>query len=346
MKKILIILFLSNIILAVGQDVHFSQFYNSPLTINPANAGAFNGDIRAYSNYRNQWSSIQSAYKTYSFSVESQLLKYKWPNNYLGIGLNFFNDKAGDLGLGLSQTNLTVSSILALSPDLTMTVGIQPSYMQYSIDYTNALTSSQYVNGGFNPNLPTGETNLNNGFSFFDVSTGCTFNYARGESNIASHDMLIINVGFSFSHVNRSVLDFGTVEELYPKIIAHGNSNIGIVNSKLSIMPSYLVVLQGPQKEITAGSMVRLFITESSRYTGNISESAILFGGHYRWKDALIASLGYQLGEYMIQISYDINLSSLNRSTRYRGGFEISLKYTNPEIFGAGRSSSLDPKFM
>tara|TARA_B100000900_G_C20570412_1_gene713005 strand:- start:938 stop:1120 length:183 start_codon:yes stop_codon:yes gene_type:complete len=60
----------------------------------------------------------------------------------------------------------------------------------------------------------------------------------------------------------------------------------------------------------------------------------------------LIASFGYQLGEYMIQISYDINLSSLNRSTRYRGGFEISLKYTNPEIFGAGRSSSLDPKFM
>lgn len=346
MRKTLIILFLLNFISAVGQDVHFSQFYNSPLTINPANAGAFNGDIRAYSNYRNQWSSIQSAYKTYSFSVESQLLKYKWPNNYLGIGLNFFNDKAGDLGLGLSQTNLTVSSILALSPDLTMTVGIQPSYMQYSIDYTNALTSSQYVNGGFNSALPTGETNLNNGFSFFDVSTGCTFNYARQESNIASHDMLIINVGFSFSHVNRSVLDFGTVEELYPKIIAHGNSNIGLVNSKLSIMPSYLVVLQGPQKEITAGSMVRLFITESSRYTGNISESAILFGGHYRWKDALIASLGYQLGEYMIQISYDVNLSSLNRSTRYRGGFEISLKYTNPEIFGAGSASSLDPKFM
>lgn len=346
MRKTVIIFYFLMSFLAQGQDVHFSQFYNSPLTINPANVGAFNGDIRAHSNYRNQWSSIQSAYKTYSFSIESQLLKYKWPNNYLGIGLNFFNDKAGDLGLGLSQTNLTVSSILALTPDLTMTVGIQPSYMQYSIDYTNALTSSQYVNGGFNSALPTGETNLNSGVSFFDVSTGCTFNYAKGESNLASHDMFIVNVGFSFSHVNRSVLDFGTIEKLYPKIIAHGNSNIGIPNSRLSIMPSYLVVLQGPQKEITAGSMVRLFITESSRYTGNVSETAVLFGGHYRWNDALIASLGYQLGEYQLQISYDINLSSLNRSTRYRGGFEISLKYTNPEVFGAGRSSSLDPKFM
>ena len=47
MKKTVIIFYFLMSLLAQGQDVHFSQFYNSPLTINPANVGAFNGDIRA-----------------------------------------------------------------------------------------------------------------------------------------------------------------------------------------------------------------------------------------------------------------------------------------------------------
>ena len=67
-------------------------------------------------------------------------------------GLSFFDDKAGDLNFGSSQTALTVSSILSLSPEMTMTVGIQPVFVQYSVDYTNAMTSSQY-NGSFYENL-------------------------------------------------------------------------------------------------------------------------------------------------------------------------------------------------
>ena len=329
-----------------GQDIHFSQYYNTPAFVNPANVGAFNGDLRGIVNYRNQWSSIESPFETAAFSLESQLLKYKWPNNYLGIGLTFLNDKAGDLSLGTTQTGLTISSILSLSPALTMTVGIQPVFMQYSIDYTNAMTSSQVQGGVFNSSLPTGEYNLNNGFSFFDVGTGVTFNYAQPESNIAAHDMFIVNVGFSFQHLNRSELAFSTVDGLYPKIVAHGNSNIGLRYSKLSMMPSYLIMLQGPQTEITAGTLFRLFFKEGSRFTGNVSESAVLFGAHYRWKDAIIPSAALHIGAYYIQISYDLNISPLRRSSNYKGGFELTLKYTNPEIFGVGSAASLDPKFM
>ena len=74
-KKSAIIL---SFILAVGanaQDIHFSQFYNAPLKLNPGNAGAFRGDLRVISNYRNQWSSINSAFKTYGFSVDVPVSK-------------------------------------------------------------------------------------------------------------------------------------------------------------------------------------------------------------------------------------------------------------------------------
>ena len=80
MRKTVIIFYFLMSFLAQGQDVHFSQFYNSPLTINPANVGAFNGDIRAHSNYRNQWSSIQSAYKTYSFSEIEPFIELELEN--------------------------------------------------------------------------------------------------------------------------------------------------------------------------------------------------------------------------------------------------------------------------
>ncbi|MFI5151315.1 MAG: type IX secretion system membrane protein PorP/SprF, partial [Bacteroidia bacterium] len=46
-----------------AQDTHFSQFYMSPLTQNPAMAGAVY-DMQALINYRNQWSSIATPFKT------------------------------------------------------------------------------------------------------------------------------------------------------------------------------------------------------------------------------------------------------------------------------------------
>ena len=38
-----------------GQDMHFSQFYNNPLNLNPAQAGLFDGSHRFTANYRGQW---------------------------------------------------------------------------------------------------------------------------------------------------------------------------------------------------------------------------------------------------------------------------------------------------
>ena len=46
---------------ANSQDLHFSQFMNSPLLINPANTGFIpDGDFRLGANYRNQWASVSA----------------------------------------------------------------------------------------------------------------------------------------------------------------------------------------------------------------------------------------------------------------------------------------------
>ena len=279
-------------------------------------------------------------------SVDVPVFKYKWKNSFLGVGLDFYNDRAGDLNLGTTQTDITVSNVLSLSNEITMSVGIQTTFNQYNMDYGNAMTGSQFIGAGYDPNLPTGEPGFFEPFSFFDVSTGATWNYASGESNIAANDMFIINLGVAFFHLNRPNLNFSAPDRLFPKIVAHGNMNIGIRYFKISLMPSYLFMMQGPLKELSVGSLIRLNLREESRHTGTISEASLLFGTHYRWNDAIIPSFGVDLGDYMLLLSYDLNISKLAVATQAKGGFEITLRYRNPELFVKGASASLQPKFM
>src|SRR5215213_9397359 len=81
-----------------AQDINFSQFYELPLLRNPALAGLFTGDIKATAVWRNQWNSVTVPYKTQGLGLE-----VKFPINdvdYLALGAQITNDKAGDSRLG------------------------------------------------------------------------------------------------------------------------------------------------------------------------------------------------------------------------------------------------------
>jgi hypothetical protein len=80
-----------------AQDLHFSQFYNSPLTTNPANTGFIpDGDYRLGVNYRNQWSSIMTVpYKTMSAFGDVQLGKDRMENGWVGLGGVILKDVPG-----------------------------------------------------------------------------------------------------------------------------------------------------------------------------------------------------------------------------------------------------------
>ena len=108
----------------------------------------------------------------------------------MGVGLDVFNDRAGDLGLGSTQVDITASNILSLNKQMTMTVGIQATFNQYSLDISNAMTGSQFI-GSLQPYITNWRSNVFEPFSFFDVSTGATWNYASGESNIAANDIFV-----------------------------------------------------------------------------------------------------------------------------------------------------------
>src|SRR6188768_2919012 len=92
---VLILLVFSGLIKA--QDPHFSQFFASPLTLNPAFTGKFDGQWRLAVNHRDQWPSIPKAYVTTSGSFDFGILKNKIPeNDVFGIGISGVSDASAN----------------------------------------------------------------------------------------------------------------------------------------------------------------------------------------------------------------------------------------------------------
>src|SRR5258708_32532688 len=77
-----------------AQDPAFSQFFASPLTLNPALTGKFNGVLRVAGNYRNQWPSINNAFVTGTISLDAPIMRNRLPDNDTwGVGIMAMTDR-------------------------------------------------------------------------------------------------------------------------------------------------------------------------------------------------------------------------------------------------------------
>src|SRR5438034_10319707 len=99
--KSIIVIFISLMIAgnSYAKDPAFSQFFSSPLNINPALTGNINADWRAISNFRDQWIGPASPYATGTISYDRKILQNKIPNiheenNVMAIGGMLMYDRA------------------------------------------------------------------------------------------------------------------------------------------------------------------------------------------------------------------------------------------------------------
>src|SRR6202050_997189 len=94
-----------------GQDLHFSQWFNSPLMTNPANTGFIpDADYRLGANYRNQWSSVMSEpYKTMSIWGDAQVFRNRIQSGWLGLGGAILHDVAGASSLSTTEVYASIA---------------------------------------------------------------------------------------------------------------------------------------------------------------------------------------------------------------------------------------------
>ena len=91
-----------------AQDIHFSQYSEAPVNVNPALVGS-SYDTRAIVNYRSQWGSVAKAYQTYGITVEQTLKRLKLKKKFVSLGFNMYSDKAGDAKIGTLTPNLALA---------------------------------------------------------------------------------------------------------------------------------------------------------------------------------------------------------------------------------------------
>ncbi|MFH1319523.1 MAG: PorP/SprF family type IX secretion system membrane protein [Bacteroidota bacterium] len=321
-----------------AQDIHFSQFWMTPLLLNPANTGSFDANIRAVGNYKDQWRSITSyPYKTFALSLDMKLFKQKWKKSHLGAGINFFSDKAGVSGFGTTQGNLLIAYQTAISDEQAISAGIQGGFAGRGFTYnTDVLLWGSECNdpvSGHDGTIPSNKDNL----GFGDFSGGVLWKYRSEAATMSSNDGIIVDAGFAVHHINRPKLSYYGVgdSKLPVKMLGHCTSSIGFKNTNMGIEPGFLYANQGASREIVIGTLVKYWLQERSRFTGLKQETTIALGAHYRVGDALIISALLKAGHYKVGLSYDANLSRLTVASQGRGGFEISVRYVTPIEGGA-----------
>jgi type IX secretion system PorP/SprF family membrane protein len=301
-----------------GQDIHFTQFSNTPLNLNPANTGVFFGDYRLCLIDRDQWRSVSVPFKTISASFDTKLLSRKYHKDVIGTGIDFYRDKAGDSDFGTAQANLSMSYTRKIDPLARhfLSFGIKAGIAQRTIDYTKLKFDDQFNGIIYDPSISTAAIFSRDNFIFPDISAGIGWNYFLKE-------LTSFSAGISIYHINKP--DQSTIRDghsvLLPRLSGYLNMDAGVTRA-ISLSPSILYLQQGTYRETDFGMYIR-FIRDRS--IQNFTSFNI--GIFSRANDAVNIIAGADYRHFTAGISYDINYSDLNKASRSRGGYELSVIY-------------------
>lgn len=304
-----------------AQDIHFSQFSETPLLRNPALAGIFSGDLRIQGVFRNQWNSVTVPFQTSSLNAE-----YKLPvghgDDFLTIGGAILYDKAGTIGLTSTSVLPVLNYHKSLSEERNMylSAGFSAGMVQRRFDASKMTTNSQYNGVNGDATLATGENFSANNFLYFDGSAGLSFN-----SQIGSNPDDNLYFGIGYHHFNQSArISFynDAAVKIDPKWVY--SAGVKTTLNDYAYMTFYAdYSTQGAYSEMIGGMLYSLKL---DAYPDD-PQYVISGGGFLRWNDAFIPMVKMELKPLTFALSYDVNISTLKTSSQSRGGFELSLSY-------------------
>lgn len=318
-----------------AQDQHFTQFYASPLTLNPALSGSFPGKYRLNMIYRDQGrSALDVPFTTYSAAGDLRLRVNsfrKTKGDAAGVGFVFFNDKSSSVNFFTNYMAISGAFHKSLSKrgDQFLSLGVQAGITQRNVNYDNFTFDDQF-NGSSGYTDPTNEFLPENNFSFGDYAVGLHYTYAP-ENKIgvfvgaALHHILEPNISF---YGREPIEENRNESTLYQKYTAHLGLQIPIAEG-LQLIPRALAYVQGPHQALNAGSNLRIVVDP-------FNNTAVQVGGWVRItnndvdqysNDAIVGLVGLEINKFLLGFSYDAKVTQLSNGQGIRGAFEISLTF-------------------
>lgn len=296
------------------QDPQFSQYYNAPLILNPALAGATDC-YRAGMNARSQWGGLPRAFNTASMFVD-----LNYPDLRSGFGLLALYDDVGTPRLTSAEVSGFYSYVASFSDMVNFRFGLQGTFVSRSINYSDLIFEDQFTGivldkGTQDPIVDHTKT------SYADFSSGII---------LYGHERYWL--GFSAHHLNRPDQAFHADKDsrLPIKYSVHGGYNFYYrqhANQKRDdmtrIIPTFMYKAQAKFDQVDLGIYV--------------IKAPVILGAWYRGifvkqdenivnNDALVVHAGFQYADFSFTYSYDITTSRLQlRNTL--GSHEISLIY-------------------
>jgi type IX secretion system PorP/SprF family membrane protein len=295
----------------------YSQFFNSPLYLNPALTGQFEGDLRMSLIYRNQFTSVPGGFNYLSASVDYNIPKF-------GGGLGLLITRSSEGTAYLTTNNIAgMYSYSVGSEDYVLSFGLQAGVGNRTIDFSKLVFGDQIDSQfGYIPgSVSAAEPALFNHKFYFDSGFG--INLATGE----------FNIGGALQHINQPNVSFtGTPSKLPMRINAHASYRWDLnpddnndEDQKTYVIPSVVLYKQSTAQSFSIGFQYK----RSNINAGLWYRSGGASGG----PSAIVVSLIFDLfinkdgGEKLrLGVSHDVPVSSLNYGNT-SGTTEGSINY-------------------
>lgn len=315
-----------------GQDLHFSQFFNSPLSTNPANTGFIpTSDYRIGAHFREQWASFPVSYKTTSIYGDFQFMRDRFRSGWMGLGGLILQDAAGSNKLRSTKAYTSVAYHQMLGATGLLSAGFNIGYAGKQINQDKITFDNQWNGKFFDSNVPSGEVFQSSSIGYLDVQAG--MNYAYFPT-----DNLYIHMGFSVHHLNRPRETFfgsipGYDNRIQPRSILFADA-VFKVNNSIILSPAIYYSRQANATELNGGMHLNYNIA-------NEGEQQLILGMYFRHNDAFIPTIGYQWKKFKFMFSYDVTNTPLKYFNNRSGATEMYMQYDGiySTMYGGGKQT-------
>lgn len=297
-----------------AQDPYFSQFFMSPMTLNPALTGKNVANWRIMMNRKTQWwgEHVQS-FVTNALSVEKNILYDSSIHDQLTLGMIVLNDvSAGGL---LKSNYFMISSAYNNALDgeghSLLGIGLAISYANRITDPSKFLFQSQFGSMGFNPNIAANDPILTVPSHYLDIHTGVHYSYTGSAVNY--------HVGISMFHIGKTQDGVATNQDQYvvpARFLIQ--SGIGFqVNKESKARIEAMLQRQGANTILHSGLVYTMPVNSEKQMSMDI-------GVWTKSKKVIYPYLALQNQVWKLGLSYDIATGDLQSAYQSPQSLEIS----------------------
>ncbi|WP_422081768.1 type IX secretion system membrane protein PorP/SprF [Ulvibacterium sp.] len=297
-KKTVLLMLLGMVLpfLCLGQqDSEYTQYMYNTVTVNPAYAGN-RGVLSFNSLYRSQWTGLNGAPQSLTFSVNSPI-----GERGVGLGLSVIHDEVGPS----TESNVTVdfSYTVPLTLKTNLSFGLKGGMNLLNVDFgkldirdRNELEFSQNIENRFSPNVGLGV------YLHFDDR----WYVGLSSPNILSTDHYDDTISSTASEKAHFYLIGGYVVD---------------INSGLKFKPAILTkAVKGAPLAFDASANFLI----NNRFTVGVS---------YRLDAAVSALVGFQISDrFMVGYSYDYDTTELGNYNSGSHDFFLRFEFTKRAI--------------